>query len=122
MQGIYHFNATILSMKNKLNCSASVLNLCFKTHPHQLTLAEGTVIKEAVNNTFNERKKLSSVFYKLMREHKLFCSLSTFYKYASLLSERPAKHKPDRRGQPLQSYYPFQFIHVDTTWLQTVKD
>jgi hypothetical protein len=35
--------------KNKVHCSASVLNLCYKTHPHQLTIAENTIIKEAVN-------------------------------------------------------------------------
>ena len=108
--------------KNKISCSSSVLNLCFKTHPHQLTIAEGSVIKEALKEPVSEQKKLSSIFYKLMRSGKLFCSLSTFYKYASLLSERTAARKSDKRRQSLLSHYPLQFIHVDTTWLQTVKD
>lgn len=108
--------------KNKINCSASVLNLCFKTHPHQLTLAEGSVIKEAINDPANELKKLASIFYTLMRENKLGCSLSTFYKYVALLSERIGKHKYTKLVQSLQSCYPLQFIHIDTTWLQTVKE
>jgi hypothetical protein len=108
--------------KNKTNCAASVLNLCYKTHPHQLTLAECSVIKEAIHDPANQPKKLSSILYRLMREGKIFCSLSTFYKYASLLSERGVKQKHNPQKQFLQSLYPFQFIHVDTTWLQTIKD
>ena len=36
--------------KNKINCTASVLNLCFKTHPHQLNISEVNIIREAINN------------------------------------------------------------------------
>ena len=76
-----------------MHCSASILNLCYKTHPHQLTIAENTIIKDAVNAPENYRKKLSTIWYKLMRNGKLFCSRSSVYKYASLLREPIKKYE-----------------------------
>ncbi len=108
--------------KNKVKCTASVLNLCYKTHPHQLTIAECSQIKEAVNDATNERKTFVSIWYKLMRDGKLYCSASTFYKYANLVSERVAKIKFEKPKMSLKATRIFEFIHVDTTLLPTLKD
>ena len=108
--------------KNKVKCTASVLNLCFKTHPHQLTIAECSAIKETVNDSANARKKLATLWYKLMREGKLYCSLSTFYKYSKMVSERMMKKKLNKPRPILHATRVFEFIHLDTTFLPTVKD
>lgn len=71
--------------KNKVHCSASVLNLCFKTYPHQLTIAEASVIKEAVNQPAYKYLPRVSIYYTLLNAARLFCSLTTFYKYARML-------------------------------------
>lgn len=108
--------------KNKVHCTASVLNLCFKTHPSQLTIAECSTIKDAVNEPGNERKKLSGILFKLMREGKLFCSRSTFYKYANLVSERVKKRKGKKPAERLIATRIFEYIHIDTTLIPTIED
>jgi hypothetical protein len=108
--------------KNKVKCTASVLNLCFKTHPNQLTIAECSAIKEAVNDPANERKKLATIYYKLMRDGKLYCSRSTLYKYAKLVSEHIKKIKYTKPKQTIVSSRIFEYIHIDTTFLPTIKD
>lgn len=105
--------------KNKKDCMASVLNLCFKTHPHQLTIAECTAIKEAVNAPENKTKKLSTIWYKLMREGKMFCSQSTLYKYAKLLSEPVKKVVYESEKRSIRATYIFEYLHIDTTFLPT---
>ncbi|HVA98490.1 MAG TPA: hypothetical protein VNG53_06310 [Bacteroidia bacterium] len=96
-------------LKNKLYCSASVLNHCFKTHPQQLTIAECSAIKEAINDSDNERKKLATIWYKLLREGRLFCSRSTFYKYANLVSERIKKLNYEKRNI---LFHPAEFLNT----------
>jgi len=40
-------------LKHKINCTASVLNLCFKTHTAQLSVHEATIIKDCITNPEN---------------------------------------------------------------------
>ena len=108
--------------KNKVNCTASVLNLCYKTHPRQLTVGECSSIKEAVNAVANSTKRISSIWYDLMRKGELYCSCSTFYKYSALLSERIAKIKYSKPKSSIIASRIFEFIHIDTTFLPTQKD
>jgi len=100
----------------------SVLNHCFKTHPQQLTIAECSAIKEAINDSDNERKKLATIWYKLLREGRLFCSRSTFYKYANLVSERIKKLNYEKTKHTILSSRIFEYIHIDTTLLPTLYD
>lgn len=108
--------------KNKVKCTASVLNLCYKTHPRQLTIGECSIIKDAVNEPANQRKKLSTILYSLMRKGKLFCSRSTFYKYANLVSERIIKRKGKKPSEKLIATRIFEYIHIDTTLIPTIED
>lgn len=77
---------------------------------------------EAVNEPSNERKTLSGILYKLMRLGKLFCSLSTFYKYAKLVSERVIKLKGKKPSEKLIATRIFEYIHIDTTLIPTIED
>src|SRR5204862_3406351 len=71
--------------KNKIHCSASVLNLCFKTHPHQLTMTETSIISDSINNPEYRCLPRVSIYYSLLNTGKLFCCMTTFYKYARLI-------------------------------------
>lgn len=107
--------------KNKIHCTASVLNLCFKTHPHQLTIAEASVIKEAVNNPEFKCLPRVSIFYSLLNSGKLYCSLTTFYKYARLLITG-AKVKWEKEDTIcLKASRIFEYLHIDTTLMPTLK-
>jgi len=81
--------------KGKINCAASTLNLCFKTHPRQLSVKEVIVIKDAVNDLQNQNKPKATIFYSLLRHAQLFCGITTFYKYANLTSGTPKFKIPD---------------------------
>ena len=107
--------------KNKLYCSASVLNLCFKTHPHQLTIAEATVIKEAVNNTEFHQLPRISIYYTLLNKEKLFCSITTFYKYARLLFTGEKTKRSEEPKIRLFASRLFEYLHIDTTLIPTLK-
>ncbi|MCW3083931.1 MAG: transposase [Bacteroidetes bacterium] len=107
--------------KNKIYCTASVLNLCFKTHPHQLTIAEATCIKEAINNPEYKYLPGVSIYYSLLNAGKLFCSITTFYKYAQLLFVGEKLKRPKEPKVRLFASRPFEYLHIDTTLIPTLK-
>ena len=98
------------------------MNLCYKTHPRQLTIRDCSIIKEAVNAVANFNKKTSSIWYSLLRKGELYCSISTFYKYSKLLSERVEKANYTKPKSSIVGSHIFEFIHIDTTFLPTQKD
>ena len=108
--------------KNKLNCTASILNLCFKTHPLQLSITENNVIHEALQTPENCYNFLSSTFLKLKRNGQLYCSLSTFYKYAFLHSIQRIKSQRIISTNSFRATKVFEYIHIDTTFVLTELD
>ncbi len=56
------------------------------------------------------------------RSGKLYCSRSTFYKYAGLVRKHRRKTELRKTKLSIQSTRIFEFVHVDTTWLYTIKD
>lgn len=107
--------------KNKLYCSASVLNLCFKTHPHQLTIAEAYCIKEAIHDPEYTYLPRASIYYTLLNKDKLFCSITTFYKYARLLFTGEKMKRPKEETTRLFASRLFEYLHIDTTLIPTLK-
>ena len=105
--------------KNKLHCTASVLNLCFRTHTNQLTIKENMVIYDALHAPENCYNFLSSTFLRLKRNGQLYCSLSTFYKYAFLHSVHRLKHKKITPNNSFRATKVFEYIHIDTTFVLT---
>jgi hypothetical protein len=108
--------------KNKLFCTASVLNLCFKTHPHQLTIAETSAISQAINHPYNFNKSISTIWYALLRAGKVFCGRSTFYKYTKLLSHFVKKADYILPNKTFSAARIFEYIHINTTFLPTMND
>jgi hypothetical protein len=106
--------------KNRIHCTASVLNLCFKVHPSQLQLQECQTIETAVTQSENVGKPWTTIFYNLVRIEKLSCSISTFYKYAHMYEAKRLfpkyKVKPPNNFRASQ---PYEYLHVDTTKVYT---
>jgi len=109
-------------LKNKFHCTASVLNLCMRSHPAQLSTAEAAVIESAVNDPTHSHFSLLSIYYKLLNSSKLFCSIGTFYKYAALLRNNISTRKALPPPIGFRAKAVFEFLHVDTTFVQTEND
>lgn len=107
--------------KGKVHCAASTLNLCFKTHPRQLSAKEVMVINDAVNDLQNLNKPKATIFYYLLRQAKLFCGITTFYKYANLICETKRFTIPEKKHPPFRASRVFEFLHIDTTFIMTEK-
>lgn len=106
--------------KNKIYCTASVLNLCFKVHPNQLTTEECAHIQTAVTLKKNEGKARSTIYYHLLRNNTVHVSLSTFYKYANLFeSKRTFNKQYFKEANNFRASYAFEYVHIDTTKIYT---
>jgi transposase InsO family protein len=118
------FHAKILGLsqsafhriKSEVICSKSKLGRCFRTYTTQLSFREADLITTAIEENYDHLPK-STVFYRLRNEGRLFCSLTTFYKYSAGLVKSLLVIKPKR--EPLLAKRLFEFIHVDITEIFT---
>lgn len=105
----------------KQKCGLSPINRCFKRHPLQLTTDEAEKIKKLFNDEKLKSWPASSLYYEGLRNRGLYIAKGTFYKYVRLLglNRKFIKRKNKTRG--IQTVFPNQFFHVDTTFweLQT---
>ncbi len=103
--------------KNKIECSDSLINLCKKRHPLQLTGREVLSIKQYLTSQKYINWSLSSVYYKMMHEKAAFMGLVSFYKYAKLL--KLTRQKPHHRRKKykigIRAEKPLQILHADMT-------
>ncbi|MBL7771729.1 MAG: hypothetical protein JNM95_02565 [Chitinophagaceae bacterium] len=105
--------------KNKVTCKKSSTGSCIKHHPNQLTEKEVEHITEYLHKPDYEYWSLSSIFYQLLRDNKLFCGLTTFYKYVSHeIIEARRKKKPPKLYSRITSNHVFEKLHLDTTLLR----
>jgi hypothetical protein len=79
-------------------------------------------INDAVKLPDNENKNIASIYFSLLRENKLFCHLSTFYKYASLCGRYRKKYTAIPKPNKYRAERVFQQIHIDTTFMMTEDD
>jgi putative transposase len=105
--------------KNNINCSASLLNLCFKSHPRQLSLSEGSILQEALLDQQNIGKPLTSLRFELMNKEMLFISLSSFYKYYRLFIGLKEQHSYKKQSKHFYASKVFEYIHIDTSFVMT---
>ena len=83
------------SWKNNKNCQASLLKLCRKKFPAQLTSENVKVIKAYMDNTEFQFLSRATIYWKIIREGKAIFSKAVFYKYCRLLDyhKRPGLKK-----------------------------
>lgn len=104
---------------SRKRCRASVLNLCRRQHPAQVTTREQQQIITACYHPDYKHWPLSSIYYQLMRTEKIHCSISTFYKYCRLLKITKKPTKKPVHVAPLRADAPFKIVHMDITIYKT---
>jgi transposase InsO family protein len=101
----------------KFKCGISPAQLCVKRHPLQLSLGE----IENITSLFADAHPVwpaSSIYYKGLREGKLYISQSTFYKYTQLLGLKRPRYKGQKKTKGLVASKPNEYLHVDTTFFE----
>lgn len=84
-------------------------------HPLQLTGDEVKKIKALFVEPAFACWPAVSLYYEGLRNHGLFISLSTFYKYVNLLGLKRKWKKRQSNKNGLKAFFPNQYLHVDTT-------
>ena len=102
-------------------CWKSLLGLCRKQNTQQLAVTEQAIIATACIEEKYTHWPLSSIYYQLMREEKLHCCKSTFYKYCRLLNITRKPIRKPRNYKPLSSIAPLKILHQDVTIYRTVN-
>ncbi|WP_149244320.1 DDE-type integrase/transposase/recombinase [Dyadobacter sp. 32] len=102
-------------------CWKSLLGLCRKQNTQQLAVTEQEIIATACVDEKYTHWPLVSIYYHLMREEKLHCCKSTFYKYCRLLNITRKPIRKPRNYKPLSSIAPFKILHQDVTIFRTTN-
>jgi len=102
-------------------CWKSLLGLCRKQNSQQLSVSEQEIIRSECLLEKYAHWPLLSIYYQLMRDEKLHCCKSTFYKYCRLsnITRKPIR-KP-KKYQPLLATAPLKILHQDITIFKTVN-
>jgi len=110
------------SWKRKAECVSSPLGLCRRIYYNQLSEKEVNVVKKYLTNTDFIHWSVVSTYYRMLRDKAAFMSLSTFYKYSSLLNLTLA-HKPSKKKRyhiGLRANAPKKILHLDTTQIKAL--
>jgi len=104
-------------------CNSSYFNWCVKRFSNQLLPNEVLTIKYYMSNDAYRHWSKSSIYLKAIRDEKLKCGLSTFYKYCRLLGfkNRPRKRKSDSYN-PVKTSKPNELWCADVTIFKTTDN
>ena len=109
--------------RNQLQCSRSILGRCFKQSPNQLTINEVIEIEQLFNNTKNQNKSKTTIYYQAFNSGIIQCAKSTFFKYARHLGFENKKYKKSKKRKiGFKASRPFEWLHVDITLIPTIED
>jgi hypothetical protein len=103
------------------HCLRSLHNQCRKQRPQQLSGIEQETIKKACGDKLYEYWPLSSIYYDLLRQETIGCSLSTFYKYCRLMGITRKQLRKPKAYHPLLAGAPLKMLHQDITIFRTVS-
>ncbi|WP_270087237.1 hypothetical protein [Sphingobacterium sp. SYP-B4668] len=103
------------------HCVNSLQGYCRKQNPQQLSISEQEIIKTGCSNKEYEHWPLSGIYYQLLRDQKVHCSLSTFYKYCRLLNITRVRVKNPRKYSPYRTDAPLKVLHQDITIFKTIN-
>jgi len=110
------------SWKNK--CKSSVINICRKLNPAQLSIREINTLKKYCSDTNLLNWSLSSIFYKMLRDKAAFMSLNTFYKYVNIMKLN--RNKPENRRKKhsigIRANHAKEILHADLTIFRTISN
>jgi putative transposase len=112
------------SWKNNRDCKASLLKLCRKKFPTQLTGESVKVIKTYMDNVEFQFLSRATVYWKIIREGAAMFSKGAFYKYCRLLGyhKRPVINKSKRNAAGIKATATAEILHTDITYIITADD
>jgi transposase InsO family protein len=87
-----------------------------------LSIREENAIKQYCNDTRFEGWSLSAIYCRLLRDGKLHCHISTFYKYCRLLNITRKQKRFKKNYLPLIASAPLQMLHMDVTLFRTADN
>ena len=103
------------------HCLNSLQGYCRKQNPQQLSLSEQEIIKTRCANKEYENWPLSGIYYQLLRDQRIHCSISTFYKYCRLMNITRVRIKNPRKYVPYRTDEPLKVLHQDITIFKTMN-
>jgi hypothetical protein len=108
-------------LKRNSSCVSSIFNLCRIKHPSQLLQKEIEAIKTYCLEPCYQFWSLCSLYYQMRKDGAAYMTLSTFYKYVSLLNLKRSWAISRRKNhtQGIRATAPFQILHADMTEFKT---
>jgi putative transposase len=111
--------------KNKVSnsCTTSLIQLCKKRYPEQLTNNEVVIMKGMMTDEKFRFWPLASIAYYALRENIVSVSLATWYLYRKKLGiERQSLPKKIKYSSGIRAIFPDQIWHADITIVKTKND
>jgi len=110
--------------KNNADCRASLLKLCRKKFPAQLTDKDVKTIRTYMNNDEFQFLSRATVYWKIIRDGAAMFSKTAFYKYCKLLgyNRRPMIDKSKRNAEGIRAEAPAEILHTDITYVVTADE
>jgi len=96
-------------------CGSSLSSLCRIRHPQQLTQKEVRTIKSYMVTDAFRLWPARSIYYQMLNDGKVYCSLATFYNYLRWLGLSRQKRKFKKSYESLKASRPFEKLHMDVT-------
>lgn len=108
--------------RNKIVCELSPLKKCFRQYPNQLALDEISTIKHAIADPKNNGLPLSTIYFQGLRDNIFGFGITAFRKYANAFGYVKPKRKKKKPKFGFKASYVFEWLHIDVTFVETVKD
>jgi putative transposase len=109
------------TLKRNISCVSSIFNLCRIKHPSQLLQKEINVVKTYCLEPGYQLWPLCSLFHQMRKDCAAHMTLSTFYRYVSILNLKRTQAISRRKNHTLgiRATAPFQILHADMTEFKT---
>ncbi|MFM7022203.1 MAG: hypothetical protein ACKOXB_04435 [Flavobacteriales bacterium] len=102
--------------KHTASCAVSVFNKCFRKHPSQLSAAEVKTIRDYCSHPVYKNWQGVSVYWQMIRDGKIFCSKTTFYRYINKMGIMFSKKRNKWKHYiPIVAKKPFEILHMDVS-------
>jgi len=110
------------AQKRKIVCKTSLFKKCYRQYPNQLTLKEVNDIEFLVKYSDNFNKPMTTIYYDAIRKGLIHCGITTFRKYANALGYVKPIPSRCKAKKGFKASYVFEWLHIDITNVQTIKD
>ena len=110
--------------KKKIKCKDVSWDSCPKIFYNQLSITEINSLKKYFTNPGFSNFSLSTIYYKMLKDNVAFMSLTSFYKYATLLNFSTKKSLSRRKKHSIgiRAIKPKQIIHADVSILRLLDN